>query len=150
MQCPKRGALSGRSLPVPGPYAAYGMIERGTEQGCCVATIRAAAVILAPCGMVGILVEVLVRNVVVLALHHAAKAGEVAFNPVGVLAVAVAVQFAVVDAAGLEIHVKNVPMGCFIGIDDCIGVNARLGDLHAIGFLWRVFSALNIPYGLWN
>lgn len=51
-----------------------------------------------PCGVIGVLTQVAVRNVVVLASDHAAKAAEIAFHHVGVLAVAVAVAFRVVDA----------------------------------------------------
>ena len=48
---------------------------------------RLAEVILAPCGFVDILVEILVRDVVVLALYRAAQAGEVALGLIGAGAV---------------------------------------------------------------
>ena len=56
-----------------------------------------AAVVLQPRGLVRVLVQVLRADVVMLALHHAAQAGEVAFRHVGVLAV-VAVDLAMVHA----------------------------------------------------
>lgn len=87
------------------------MIERAAKQGMSIAAIRPATVIFQPCGVIGVLVEVAVRNVVVLAADHATKAAEIALHHVGMLAVAVAVGFAVVDATGLELHFQRVPMG---------------------------------------
>lgn len=55
-----------------------------------------------PCGMIGVLIQVLVRNEMMLPTHHAAKATEIAFNPIRVLAIQVAVGFTMVDAARLK------------------------------------------------
>lgn len=54
--------------------------------------------ILQPSGMVCVLVEILVRDEVVLATHHATQAREVALHPIRVLAT-FTIGFAVVDAA---------------------------------------------------
>lgn len=78
--------------------------------------------------------KVLARNVVVLALHHAAKGREEAFGGIYVLAVQVAVHFAVVDAASLVVHFEAVPMAGFVCEDDGLGGNASLCVLCTYGF----------------
>jgi hypothetical protein len=77
------------------------MIERAAKDGVGVRTVRPATVILQPSGVIRVLVKVAVRNVVVLPADHTTQAREVAFNHVGVLAVAVAVGERMVDAARL-------------------------------------------------
>ena len=64
--------------------------------------------------MVCVLVKVLRANAVVLAFDHAAQAGEVAFDHVGVLAV-VAVNLGVVHAINVVAHVQFVPVACLVG-----------------------------------
>ena len=61
-----------------------------------------------PRGMVGVLIQVAVRDVVMLTADHAAKAAKIAFNPIRVLAVTVAVADAVIDPARLELGFKGV------------------------------------------
>lgn len=62
-----------------------------------------ATVALQPSGMIGVLVEVLRANVMVLALHHAAQAGKIAFHHVCVAVVAV--NLGVVHAINVPSHV---------------------------------------------
>jgi hypothetical protein len=63
------------------------MRHRVRQCGAGVVAIRAAAVILKPCGMGAVLVQILGRNAVVLAGNHAAQAGKEALNLIGVGAV---------------------------------------------------------------
>jgi hypothetical protein len=83
--------------------------QSATKQGRRFAAIRPAAVILQPSGMVRILKQVAVADVVVLPADQAAKARE-AFDHVGVLAEAVAVADAVVDAGRGEVDIQRIPM----------------------------------------
>ena len=69
-----------------------------------------------------------------LTLHHAAKAREEAFDVVGVLAVKVAVHFAVVNAASLVVHFKAIPMGSFVSEDNRLRSHASLCDFNAFRF----------------
>jgi hypothetical protein len=75
-----------------------------------------AAVVLAPCRLVGVLVQVLVRDVVMLAVHGAAQAGEVAFRLIGAGSVE-AVGEAVVDAAGVVGELDAIPMRGLVCVD---------------------------------
>lgn len=52
-----------------------------------VGSVVAAAVILKPCGVGTVLVQILRADTVVLAGHHAAEPGEIAFNLIGIGAV---------------------------------------------------------------
>ena len=97
-------------------------------------TIRIAAVIFAPCGMSCILIEIFVRHEMMLPANHAAEAGEIAFNPIGVLAVLVGIGFRMVDAARLELQVQHIPMRGFIGEHGCVGSNQIADNLDAFGF----------------
>ena len=72
-------------------------------------TIIDPAMILAPRGLVRILVQILVRDVVVLALNHPAQPREVGLRLIGA-SVTVAVGFAVVDAARIKDGMENVPV----------------------------------------
>lgn len=83
--------------------------------------------------MVRILIEVTVADMVMLATDHAAKAREVGLHHVGMLAVAVAVGDAVVDAAGLVVHFEAIPMAGLVGKDHSLGRDAGLGDLDTNG-----------------
>ena len=71
------------------------------------ATVIGAAVILQPRGLVRILAQVLRADMVVLPDNHAAQAGEIAFGPVGVLAV-VAVDLGMVHAVNRPARVQDI------------------------------------------
>ena len=76
-----------RALPVTLPRARHRATHRVCHQPEGQPAVVNAAVIFQPSGLVGVLVQVLRADMVVLAYDHAAQAGEVAFRPVGVLAV---------------------------------------------------------------
>lgn len=64
-----------------------------------------------PRGVIGVLVEIAVRDVLMLSGDHAAQAAKIAFHHVGMLAMAVAVAFRMVDAGrgGDEMARKDDP-----------------------------------------
>src|SRR5690606_3521992 len=99
-----------RPLPVSSPNAAHRLIESAAKQGEGVRTVGPPTMIFHPRGVVRILVKVAVAHMVMLAANHAAKAREEAFNPIRMLAVAFAVEFAVVDAGDRVIQFQRIPM----------------------------------------
>ncbi len=72
-----------RPLPISFPVTAQRRFHRVRHEDLGLGRVT----VLKPCGVVRMLVKVLRANVVVLALHHAAQAREVAFDHVCVLAV---------------------------------------------------------------
>jgi hypothetical protein len=107
--------LSSRPLPIPLPVPADRRVQGRAEDGDVLGLVVAPAVILAPRGFRGVLVQVLLADVVVLADDGAAQAGEVAFRLIGAGAVE-AVGEAVVDAERVVGGFHVIPMRAFVGV----------------------------------
>ena len=97
------------TLPVPANRRTHGVRHHDMSQS---AVIR-AAVILQPCGVVRVLVQIAGADVVVLPADHTTQAREERLRHVGVLAM-VAVDFGVVHTVHHPASVQQVPMGRFI------------------------------------
>ena len=69
-----------------------------------------------------------------LTVHHAAEAREVAFHLIGVRAV-LRVRLAVIDAADRPAIVQRIPMRGFVGIDLRHAGDDPLGDLDAFALV---------------
>lgn len=123
-----------RPLPVSLPLTRNGM--RQSEAKCPLGqrAVVLAAVILQPCRMRGVGVQVLRRDEVMLATDHAPQASEVGLGLIGANAV-LAERFRVVDALHLELRFKRVPVARLVGVKGCVlGENGCHGS-HAVGLL---------------
>jgi hypothetical protein len=90
-------------------------VQRRRQHGRVLRPVRDAGVILAPGCFVRVLVQVAVRDVVMLAVDGAAQAREVAFGLIGAGAIS-AVRLRVVDPVrGVE-RLQLIPMRAFVGV----------------------------------
>ena len=103
-----------RPLPIPLPRPADRRIHACLHQPESQSAVVLAAVVLKPCGLIGILVQVVRADMVVLPDNHPAQAREIAFGPIGVLAV-VAVNLAMVHPVNGPDAVKHVPVAGLVG-----------------------------------
>jgi hypothetical protein len=124
-----------RPLPIPLPIAANWRRHRVAQGAVNEFLGSFAPVIFAPCSVSRILVKVLRGNMMVLARHHAAQAGEIAFNPVGVLAVAFGIAFRVIDALRWVAAFQNIPVRRRVSEQVGFGGENRRGDGDAFRFV---------------
>lgn len=124
-------ALRLAALPVARPVARHGRIQRRARKLLPKRLVVLAAVVFDPCGVRGVLVQVLGGNMVVLTTDHLAETGEERFRLIGAsAAVQVAILFAVVDAERVEIAMQGVPVARFIRVHGRSGGNTLdcMGD----------------------
>lgn len=88
------------TLPISLPITANLLRQRQSKRPVRQRPVVETAVILNPCRMVGILIEVLRRNRMMLTVHHATEPREERFRPVGA-GVAGTVRFRMVDPMDL-------------------------------------------------